>query len=434
MKVLVIGSGGREHALVWKIANDRRRPRVYAAPGSAAIAGLAEIVAIDPSDLEALARFAESESIDLTIVGPEGPLAAGIVDEFRARGLRIFGPDRRGAELEASKAFTKRLLLDAGVPTADYGEFEEAAPARECARRLGFPVVVKADGLAAGKGVIICADAAEADRAIDGMLEGGDFGAAGRRVVVEEFLVGEEASFMAITDGITALPLASSQDHKAVFDGDAGPNTGGMGAYSPAPCVTPQIHDEIMRRVIEPTVRTLAARGIDYLGVLYAGIMLTASGPKVLEYNVRFGDPECQALMMRLDSSLLDLVDATIDRTLASHRLEWKNGSSVSTMPRERPVHRSFTPAPSAMRRVIGSRPEAVCSACARPASALRMQRPRHTPPSIAFTGTERTAAATSRGAQSSANKASARQRTRPARAPNSERDQRERQTGERTA
>jgi len=329
MKVLVIGSGGREHALVWKIANDRRRPRVYAAPGSAAIAGLAEIVAIDPSDLEALARFAESESIDLTIVGPEGPLAAGIVDEFRARGLRIFGPDRRGAELEASKAFTKRLLLDAGVPTADYGEFEEAAPARECARRLGFPVVVKADGLAAGKGVIICADAAEADRAIDGMLEGGDFGAAGRRVVVEEFLVGEEASFMAITDGITALPLASSQDHKAVFDGDAGPNTGGMGAYSPAPCVTPQIHDEIMRRVIEPTVRTLAARGIDYRGVLYAGIMLTASGPKVLEYNVRFGDPECQALMMRLDSSLLDLVDATIDRTLASHRLEWKNGSSV---------------------------------------------------------------------------------------------------------
>ena len=329
MKVLVVGNGGREHSLVWKIANDPRRPKVYAAPGSAGMADLAECVAIEPSDLEGLAAFALGEGIDLTVVGPEGPLAAGIVDVFRARGLRIFGPDRRGAELEASKAFTKRLLVDAGVPTAEYGEFREPAPARKFARRLGFPVVVKADGLAAGKGVVICMDAAEADRAIDGMLEDGDFGAAGDCVVVEEFLVGEEASFMAITDGTTALPLASSQDHKAVFDGDRGPNTGGMGAYSPAPCVTPEVHDDIMRRVIEPTVRTLAARGIDYRGVLYAGIMLTAKGPKVLEYNVRFGDPECQALLMRLRSSILDLFDATIDRRLSDHRLEWEEGTSV---------------------------------------------------------------------------------------------------------
>jgi phosphoribosylamine--glycine ligase len=329
MKVLVIGSGGREHALVWKIAGDPRRPRVYAAPGSAGIAQAAECVAIAADDIDGLAAFALDEGIDLTVVGPEGPLAAGIVDAFRAKGLRIFGPDRGGAQLEASKAFTKRLLVEAGVPTAEYGEFTEAAPARECARRLGFPVVVKADGLAAGKGVIICMDAAEADRAIDGMLEGGEFGAAGRCVVVEEFLVGEEASFMAITDGVTALPLASSQDHKAVFDGDKGPNTGGMGAYSPAPCVTPEVHREVMTRVIEPTVRTLAARGIDFRGVLYAGIMLTAKGPKVLEYNVRFGDPECQALLMRLKSSILDLFDAAIDRRLGDLALEWDGGTSV---------------------------------------------------------------------------------------------------------
>lgn len=329
MKVLVIGSGGREHALVWKIANDPRGPKVYAAPGSAGMATLAECVAIAADDIAGLAAFAENEGIDLTVVGPEGPLADGIVDTFRAKGLRIFGPDRRGAELEASKAFTKRLLVEAGVPTAEYGEFTEAAPAREMARSLGFPVVVKADGLAAGKGVIICADAAEADRAIDGMLEGGDFGAAGSCVVVEEFLVGEEASFMAITDGITALPLASSQDHKAVFDGDRGPNTGGMGAYSPAPCVTPEVHEDIMKRVIGPTVRTLAARGIDFRGVLYAGIMLTDKGPKVLEYNVRFGDPECQALLMRLKSSILDLFDATIDRRLGEIALEWEKGTSV---------------------------------------------------------------------------------------------------------
>ena len=328
-KVLVIGGGGREHALAWKIASDPCRPKVYAAPGSAGMEEVAERVAIDPLDLEGLAAFAAAEGIDLTVVGPEAPLAAGIVDVFRAKGLRIFGPDRRGAELEASKAFTKRLLVEAGVPTAGYGEFTEAEPAKAMARELGFPVVVKADGLAAGKGVVICADAAEADAAIDGMLEGDAFGAAGRRVVVEEFLVGEEASFMAITDGVTSLALASSQDHKRVFDGDRGPNTGGMGAYSPAPCVTPEVHEHLLRTVIEPTVATLAARGIDYRGVLYAGVMLTASGPKVLEYNVRFGDPECQALLLRLRSSLVELFDATIDRRLDRISLEWDPGTSV---------------------------------------------------------------------------------------------------------
>jgi phosphoribosylamine--glycine ligase len=329
MNVLVVGGGGREHALVWKIAGDPRKPKVYAAPGSAGMSSLAECVAIEATDVEGLAAFAASNGIDLTVVGPEAPLAAGIVDVFRARGLRIFGPDRRGAELEASKAFTKRLLVEAGVPTGEYGEFAEAEPARLFARKLGFPCVVKADGLAAGKGVVICADADEADRAIASMLEDGEFGAAGRRIVVEEFLAGEEASFMAITDGTTSLALATSQDHKAVHDGDTGPNTGGMGAYSPAPCVTPELHDEILRAVIEPTVRTLAARGIDYRGVLYAGIMLTKDGPKVLEYNVRFGDPECQALLMRLESSLVELFDAAIDRRLAGHRIEWKPGSAV---------------------------------------------------------------------------------------------------------
>ncbi|MBI5503967.1 MAG: phosphoribosylamine--glycine ligase [Deltaproteobacteria bacterium] len=329
MKVLVVGGGGREHALAWKIAGDPRAPEVFAAPGSDAIAAVAECVAIQATDIAGLAAFAERERIDLTVVGPEAPLAAGIVDEFRGRGLRIFGPDRAGAQLEASKAFTKRLLVEAGVPTAAYGEFSEPAAARDFARSLGFPLVVKADGLAAGKGVVICADAAEADRAIEEMLEGGAFGEAGRRIVVEEFLAGEEASFMAITDGRTALALATSQDHKRIFDGDRGPNTGGMGAYSPAPVVTAQIHDEVMRRVIEPTVAALAARGIDFRGVLYAGLMISPAGVKVLEYNVRFGDPECQAIMLRLRSSLIDLLEAAIDRRLDQVRPQWDSATSV---------------------------------------------------------------------------------------------------------
>lgn len=329
MNVLVIGSGGREHALAWKIATDPRAPRVFVAPGSDAMEEVGERVRIEATDLVALADFAEQNAIDLTVVGPEAPLAAGIVDVFRARGLRIFGPDRRGAELEASKAFTKRLLVEAGVPTAEYAEFSDAEAARAFARSLGFPCVVKADGLAAGKGVVICADEHEADRAIASMLTDGLFGQAGRRIVVEEFLVGEEASFMAITDGVTALPLASSQDHKAIFDGDRGPNTGGMGAYSPAPCVTAEVAEHLMASVIHPTVKVLAGRGIDYRGVLYAGVMLTERGPKVLEFNVRFGDPECQALLLRLRSSLVDLLEAAVDRRLESQRPLWDRGSSV---------------------------------------------------------------------------------------------------------
>ncbi|HYC55169.1 MAG TPA: phosphoribosylamine--glycine ligase [Candidatus Binatia bacterium] len=331
MKVLVVGSGGREHALAWKLANDPAATRVYVAPGSEAMTEVAERVSIEAMDLQGLADFAARESIGLTIVGPEAPLAAGIVDQFRARGLRIFGPDREGAQLEASKAFTKRLLIDAGIPTAAYGEFGEsqAGEASRFARDLGFPVVVKADGLAAGKGVVICASAEEADAAIADMLVAGSFGEAGRRIVVEEFMQGEEASFMAITDGRTALPLVTSQDHKTVLDGDRGPNTGGMGAYSPAPVVTPDMHERIMATIIEPTVAALRRAGIDYRGVLYAGIMVTGDGPKVLEYNVRFGDPECQAIMMRLRSGLVELAGAAIDGRLGHVRPQWEPGTSA---------------------------------------------------------------------------------------------------------
>jgi phosphoribosylamine--glycine ligase len=329
MRVLVVGSGGREHALAWKIASDPRVEEVFAAPGSPGMEAVASSTGIAAGDLEALADFAAERAIDLTVVGPEAPLAAGIVDLFRERGLRIFGPDRRGAELEASKAFTKGLLVEAGVPTAAYGEFSEVEPALAFARELGDRLVVKADGLAAGKGVVLCSSAAEAEAAIRDMLEGAAFGEAGARVVVEEFLEGEEASFMALTDGRSIVALASSQDHKAVFDGDRGPNTGGMGAYSPAPVLDGALSDRIVREVIEPTVRTLAARGIDYRGVLYAGLMMTADGPKVLEYNVRFGDPECQPIMMRLSSSLVDLLEATIDGRLGEVTPEWTPGAAV---------------------------------------------------------------------------------------------------------
>ncbi|HYC00029.1 MAG TPA: phosphoribosylamine--glycine ligase [Candidatus Limnocylindrales bacterium] len=331
MKVLVVGSGGREHALAWKLASDRAATKVFVAPGSEAMAEVAERVSIEALDIRGLADFAQREGIGLTVVGPEAPLAAGIVDEFRARGLRIFGPDSEGARLEASKAFAKRLLTKAGIPTAAYAEFDASQlhEAQRFARELGFPVVVKADGLAAGKGVVICASEKESDDAIADMLVAGSFGEAGRRVVVEEFMEGEEASFMAITDGRTALPLVTSQDHKTVLDGDRGPNTGGMGAYSPAPVITPAMHELIMATVIEPTVTALREAGIDYRGVLYAGIMVTPRGPRVLEYNVRFGDPECQAILMRLRSSLVELLLAAIDGRLDRIELQWEPGTSA---------------------------------------------------------------------------------------------------------
>ncbi len=329
LKVLVIGSGGREHTLAWKIAQDPRVERVYAAPGSDGMAAVAESTGIGVGDLEALADFAAAQEIALTVVGPEAPLAAGIVDLFRERGLRIFGPDREGAQLESSKAFTKEILAEAGVPTAAYETFTEVEPAREFARHLGAPLVVKADGLAAGKGVVICATVEEADSAIESMLRDGRFGEASRRIVIEEFLDGEEASFMALTDGKHVLALASSQDHKAAFDGDKGPNTGGMGAYSPAPVISDERYSEVIETVIEPTVAALARRGIDYRGVLYAGLMIHEGRAKVLEYNVRFGDPECQPIMVRLRSSLVDLIEAAIDGRLGEVSAEWDEGSAV---------------------------------------------------------------------------------------------------------
>ncbi len=329
MRVLVIGGGGREHALAWKLASDARVEKVFAAPGSAGISQVAECVAVGGGDIAGLANLVSEIGIDLTVVGPEAPLADGIVDVFRDRGLRIFGPDKRGAELEASKAFTKEILVEAGVPTAAYGKFRELEPAKKFARELGLPVVVKADGLAAGKGVVICQTYEEADGALTSMLTAGAFGEAGATVVVEEFLEGEEASFIALTDGKGVISLAPSQDHKQVFDGDHGPNTGGMGAYSPAPIVDAAMADEVVATVIQPTVDALRGRGIDYRGVLYAGLMIKDGRPKVLEYNCRFGDPECQPLMLRLDSSLVDLIEACIDGNAQSTRAIWADDAAV---------------------------------------------------------------------------------------------------------
>jgi phosphoribosylamine--glycine ligase len=329
MRVLIIGSGGREHALAWKVAQDPAVTSVLAAPGSAGIAECAECVPVAVDDIEGLASLAAERGADLTIVGPEVPLAAGIVDVFEARGLRIFGPNRSAARLEASKAFMKSVLVDAGVPTARYGEFTEVAPALGFAGELGFPVVVKADGLAAGKGVVICAGARETRETIVSMLEGTSFGDAGRRVVVEEFLTGEEVSFLALTDGANVIPLEPSQDHKTVFDGDRGPNTGGMGAYSPAPVIDAAMSQHVVQNVLTPTVAALRARGVHFRGVLYAGLMMTKDGPKVLEYNARFGDPECQPLMMRLESSLVELVEACVDGRADRVRPRWSRDAAV---------------------------------------------------------------------------------------------------------
>ncbi|RMD86279.1 MAG: phosphoribosylamine--glycine ligase [Candidatus Dadabacteria bacterium] len=326
---MVVGSGAREHALVWKLAQEPGVDRVLAAPGSAAMARIAECVSVRADDLEGLARVAAERGVDVTVVGPEAPLAAGIADLFAARGLALFGPTREAAQLEASKAFAKEVLVAAGVPTAAYRVFTSVEPARAFAREIGFPVVVKADGLAAGKGVTVCRDAEQAEAAIRDALERGRFGEAGRRIVVEEFLEGEEASFIALVDGRNVLPLAPAQDHKPVFDGDRGPNTGGMGACSPAPVVTPELAVEITRSIIEPTVAALADRGIPYRGVLYAGLMICDGRPKVLEYNVRFGDPECQPLMVRLGSSLAELIEAAMEGNLAGARADWKQGAAA---------------------------------------------------------------------------------------------------------
>ena len=323
MKVLVIGGGGREHALVWKLGQSAHVMKVYCAPGNAGIAQHAEPVDLAADDLGGLAAFAETERIDLTVVGPEFPLSLGIVDLFETRGLRVFGPNRAAARLEASKAFTKALLHEHGVPTADFGVFDDADEADRYLDRIDMPVVVKADGLAAGKGVLVCASRGEARDAAAAIMRDRRFGEAGARIVIEEFLEGEEASFLAFTDGRHILPLASTQDHKPVFDGDRGPNTGGMGAYSPAPVVTPELVERIVDEVLTPVVRGLNARNVIYKGVLYAGLMIHAGRAKVLEFNVRFGDPECQPLMLRLRSDLFEVMNAVIDGGLDRIRLDW---------------------------------------------------------------------------------------------------------------
>ncbi len=326
LKILIVGGGGREHALAWKAAQSPQVARVYVAPGNAGTAREAgmENVAIDAADIDGLRDFAATNQVDLTIVGPEAPLVAGIVDVFREAGLPCFGPDRHAAQLEGSKAFSKDFLARHGIPTAAYATFHDLDEALAYIRARGAPLVVKADGLAAGKGVIIAHNVAQAEAAARDMLAGNAFGDAGHRIVVEEFLAGEEASFIVMADGEHILPMATSQDHKARDEGDRGPNTGGMGAYSPAPVVTPALHRRIMAEVIEPTVRGMAADGHPYTGFLYAGIMVTPAGePKVLEFNCRFGDPETQPIMMRLRSDLVTLCQAALAGRLHEARADW---------------------------------------------------------------------------------------------------------------
>ena len=326
MKALVIGSGGREHALAWKIAQSPRVERVYVAPGNAGTAsepGL-ENIAIGVNDTGALLAFAQEHAIGLTVVGPEDPLAAGLVDRFSAAGLPCFGPSAGAAQLEGSKAFAKDFMARHGIPTAAYGNFTDLHEALAFLHTQSAPIVVKADGLAAGKGVVVAATLAEAEAAVRDMLEGNAFGDAGHRVVIEEFLAGEEASFIVMADGQHALPLATSQDHKAVGEGDSGPNTGGMGAYSPAPVVDAALHERVMREVIEPTVAGMASDGFPFTGFLYAGLMIDAQGnPRVLEFNVRFGDPETQPVMMRLRSDLVTLCEAALAGRLQETHAEW---------------------------------------------------------------------------------------------------------------
>ena len=326
MKLLVIGSGGREHALAWKLAQSPRVSEVLVAPGNAGTGREAKCrnVDIKPTDLDALLHLVQSEGVQLTVVGPEGPLVHGIVDKFRAAGQRIFGPTEFAAQLEGSKAFAKDFLARHRIPTGYYQVFDDVELALDHVRDVGAPIVIKADGLAAGKGVIVAMTLQDAEDAIQDMLQGNVFGAAGSRVVIEEFLDGEEASFISIVDGNFALPMATSQDHKRVHDGDTGPNTGGMGAYSPAPVVTPEVHARVIREIVEPTVRGMIADGHPFTGFLYAGLMIDASGaPRVIEFNVRFGDPETQPVMMRLRSDLLDLLEAAVDGELAGMQADW---------------------------------------------------------------------------------------------------------------
>ncbi len=329
MKILVVGGGGREHALVWKLAQSPLADEIYCAPGNAGIAGLAECVNIAADDVDTLLEFAQAENIGLTVVGPEAPLAAGIVDKFTAAGLKIFGPSQKAAMIEGSKALAKEIMEKYGIPTAKYAAFDDKEAALAYLDTNPAPIVVKADGLAAGKGVVVAMTDAEAREAVESMLSGNAFGAAGARVVIEEYLAGEEVSVLAFSDGQTVLPMVSAQDHKRVFDGDQGPNTGGMGAYSPAPIYTPEIAEQVLQQVLQPAVDGMRREGRTYKGVLYAGLMLTDAGVKVLEFNARFGDPETQAVLARLQSDVVEIMLAVIDGRLNEYTLEWSPDAAI---------------------------------------------------------------------------------------------------------
>jgi phosphoribosylamine---glycine ligase len=328
MNILLLGSGGREHALAWKIAASPLTTKLWCAPGNAGIAREAECVALDIADHAAVAAFCKLNKVDFVVVGPEAPLVAGIVDDLEAAGFKTFGPSKAAARLEGSKGFTKDLCKANNIPTAAYERFTAAAPAKEYARKQAVPIVIKADGLAAGKGVIIAETIAEAEAAIDMMFSGG-LGEAGAEVVIEEFLIGEEASFFALCDGETAIPLASAQDHKRAYDGDKGPNTGGMGAYSPAPVMTAETTQRTMDEIIKPTVRAMKEMGAPFRGILFAGLMITQQGPTLIEYNVRFGDPECQVLMLRLMSDLVPALIAARDGQLKNFDLRWYDDAAL---------------------------------------------------------------------------------------------------------
>lgn len=328
MRILVVGNGGREHALVWKLAQSSRVTKLYCAPGNAGIAALAACVPIGATETEKLVAFAQAERIDLAVIGPEAPLCAGLVDALQAKGLRAFGPNRQAAQIEGSKVFCKRILQNGGVPTGTAETFDDVDRARAYLRKVGAPIVVKADGLAAGKGVVVAQTIEQADRALTEMMVNKVFGPAGARVIIEECLSGDEASVMALVDGSTYRLLASSQDHKRVGDGDSGPNTGGMGAYSPTPAVGPE-HEAAVHDIFRRTLVSLKNEGIEFRGVLYAGLMMTKSGPKVLEYNARFGDPETQVVVPRMEFDLVDALEAVVEGRLESCPMRWKPGPAV---------------------------------------------------------------------------------------------------------
>jgi phosphoribosylamine--glycine ligase len=327
MRVLLIGSGGREHALAWAISASPLLGKLYAAPGNSGIADIADCIALDPADHAGIIAFSRAQRIDLVVIGPEGPLVAGLVDDLDAAGIRAFGPGKAAAQLESSKGFTKDLCRETGIPTAAYARFAELSAARDYVVRHKLPVVVKADGLAAGKGVTVAADRTNALVALDAI-----FSEQGASVVIEEFLEGEETSFFALADGRSVIPFGTAQDHKRAFDGDEGPNTGGMGAYSPAPSLTDAMTERVMAEIVRPTVAALAHRGIVYRGVLFAGLMLTAEGPKLIEYNARFGDPECQVLMLRLKDDLLTILNAAADGVLDQVSVRWKEEAALAVV------------------------------------------------------------------------------------------------------